>query len=256
MGVLTSVDVRNAARQRVDIRINGKRTLAGTTLRAVENLIGKKNLHVTVESRVPLPIGQGLGMSAAGALSTALALGSVLKAPGTHLWAGRAAHIAEIEEHTGLGDVAAQLRGGWEVRIRPGYPPHGLVDRFLAPPQNVAICVTGRPVRTKSVLKDPGKKEMINRAGRDCMRAILVEPTLGKFFELSFDFASRTGLAGEHALALAGQINSSGLGRASVSMIGNSVFAVGRTREIARMMKAHGKVFVCGTDTCGAGPVI
>lgn len=255
-GVLTSVDVCEAAEQGIDIRINGRSSKAGTTYRAVRHLIGRSRLKVIVESQVSLPIGQGLGMSAAGALSTALALGSALKNPRTHLQAGRAAHVAEIEERTGLGDVAAQVRGGWEVRVRPGYPPFGLVDRFLAPPEEMAICVSGRPVPTRSVLTDPVSRRRINRAGRECMRRMLGAPTMANFFELSLDFAARTGLAEERSLALANEIRSRGLGRASVSMIGNSVFAVGRIGEIADLMRPHGEVFLCRTDVCGAGPVV
>jgi pantoate kinase len=253
LGVLSSVEVRKAARQSIDIRINGKDCDAATTLRAVRCLLGRSMMAVDVDSRSALPVGQGFGMSAAGALSASLALGTLLHL--THLQAGRAAHIAEIEERTGLGDVAAQLRGGWEIRLRAGYPPHGLVDRFLAPQQKIALCVCGDPVPTKTVLTDPVKRRMICRAGHEAMRRMQMMPTLEEFFSLSHDFAQKTGLAADRPLSLADDIINTELGLASVSMIGNSVFAVGRVPEIARLMKGRGKVFVCDTDWCGAGPV-
>jgi pantoate kinase len=192
-------------------------------------------------------------MSAAGALSASLALGPLLQM--THLQAGRAAHLAEIEERTGLGDVAAQLRGGWEMRLRPGYPPYGLVDRFIVPNSRIALCVCGDPVPTKSVLTDPLKRRMIRLAGRNAMERIQETPTLEEFFSLSLEFAKRTGLAADGPLSLADEIINRRLGLASVSMIGNSVFAVGRIPDIARLMKGRGTVFVCATDMCGAGPV-
>ena len=253
MGVHSFVELRKAAKLAIRIRIDGKESDAATTLRAVKILIGGRRVSVDVETRSALPVGQGFGMSAAGALSTSLALGSLLRM--THLRAGRAAHLAEISEHTGLGDVAAQLRGGWEIRLKPGFPPHGLVDRFLAPEQRIALCVCGDPVPTKNVLTDPVKRRMICRAGRRAMKRIRAEPTLERFFSLSLDFASTTGLAGERALSLAEEISDGGLGLASVSMIGNSVFAVGRIPRIVRLMKGRGRVFVCATDGCGARPV-
>ena len=253
LGVLTSVDVRKAPRQAINITLNGTRCEAATTLRAVRLLLGKRRLEVDVESRVELPVGQGFGMSAAGALSASLALGAVLGIG--HLEAGSAAHQAEIEERTGLGDVVAQLRGGWEMRLRPGYPPHGLVDRLLVPRQRIALCVCGDPVPTKGVLADPLKRNRICLAGHAAAGKLQAAPTLEEFFSLSRDFAKETGLAGEAALKLADDIVDAGLGMASVSMIGNSVFAVGNTNDIVRLMKARGRVFVCETDSCGAGPV-
>jgi pantoate kinase len=253
LGVLSSVEVRKAARQDICIHINGKDCDAATTLRAVRILLGRRRLEVHVDSLAALPVGQGFGMSAAGALSASLALGAILGI--SHLEAGRAAHRAEIEERTGLGDVAAQLRGGWEMRLRPGYQPHGLVDRLLVPCSSIALCVCGDPVPTKSVLTDPVKRMMICRAGRKAMERIRETPTLEEFFSLSLEFARETGLAGERPLSLADEITGRGLGLASVSMIGNSVFAVGRIPDIARLMKGRGNVFVCDTDGRGAGPV-
>jgi pantoate kinase len=253
LGVLTSVEVRKAPRQAVRITINGKRSEAATTLSAVRLLLGKKRLEVDVDSRVELPVGQGFGMSAAGALSASLALGAVVGLG--HLDAGSAAHRAEIEERTGLGDVAAQMRGGWEMRLRPGYPPHGLVDRLLVPSQRIALCVCGDPVPTKGVLVDPKKRKRICRAGHAAIGKLQEAPTMEKFFSLSRAFAKTTGLAGEAALRLADDIVDGGLGMASVSMIGNSVFAVGNINDIVRLMKHRGNVFLCATDSRGAGPV-
>ena len=256
LGVYTSVEVHAADRGSIDISINGKSSEAATTRRAVELLAGARRLRVKVDSQVALPVGQGLGMSAAGALSTALALGQALGRPVTHLEAGRAAHVAEIEERTGLGDVAAQLCGGWEMRVRAGFPPIGQVDRFLVPPQDIAVCVCGRPVSTRSVLTDRDGRKRISALGRSCMRRILAKPTLPNFFELSFMFAAGTGLAEEGALALAREVGERGLGMASVSMIGNSVFAVGQAEGLVKLMRPHGEVFLCRTATCGAGPVV
>ena len=256
LGVLTTVEAAEAPGQTVDIRLNGRKAPADTTLMAIRELIGPRKLRVRVQSEVQLPVGQGLGMSAAGALSTALALSSALGLPRTFHRAGDAAHIAEVRSRTGLGDVSAQARGGWELRVRPGFPPHGFVDRMLVPKMRLAICVSGEPVATKKVLADPAMRRSINRAGRACMVEMLRRPTLENFFSLSYRFARRTGLASKDSLLLAEEILSRKLGLASVSMIGNSVFAVGDIAGLRTLMKGRGKVHVCETDLCGATPVV
>jgi pantoate kinase len=256
LGVLTTVEAAESGEQSIDIHLNGRKAPAETTLAAVRELVGKEPIRVRVRSDVQLPVGQGLGMSAAGALSTALALSSALRRPHTLQEAGRAAHIAEVRSRTGLGDVSGQLRGGWEIRVRPGYPPHGLVHRILAPTLPMAICVSGEPVPTKGVLSDPSKRRMINSVGRACMAEMLRRPTLENFFSLSYRFARRTGLASKDSLLLVEEILSRNLGLASVSMIGNSVFAVGDIACLRQLMKGHGRVYVCQSDQCGATPVV
>lgn len=256
LGILTTVRVEEAVRQRISIRLNGMVSDAATTRRALHELTGRRKLMVEVDSDVQLPVGQGLGMSAAGALSAALALAGALGLPHSLYQAAAAAHRAEVLERTGLGDISGQLRGGWELRVRPGLPPYGCVDRILAPAMEMAVCVAGRPVPTKGVLSDPAKRRVVNRAGRRCMAAMLARPTLDRFFELSFDFARQTGLASKESLMLVEEIRARGLGMAGVSMIGNTVFAIGDIGELKELMKPYGRVFHCRTDLGGAGPVV
>jgi len=256
LGVLSSVKASPAARQEVNIRLNGKRGAAATTLWAVRELLGKMKLRVDVESEVQLPVGQGLGMSAAGALSASLALASALRIPHSLHRAAEAAHRAEVLGHTGLGDVAGQLRGGWEIRLKAGLPPRGFVDRMMVPPRKVVVCVSGRPVPTKGVLSDPARRRAVNREGHRCMALFLEAPTLDNFFELSYDFARRTGLASRESLLLVEEVRCRNLGMASVSMIGNSVFATGDTPALRDLLGDRGKVFMCDTDLRGATPVV
>jgi len=255
LGVLTAVEARPSGRQSVDILLNGRKAPADTTLRAVRQVLGRRKLEVLVRSDFRLPVGQGLGMSAAGALSAALALSGALGLPQTLHQAARAAHSAEIASRTGLGDVSGQLRGGWEIRVRPGLPPRGFVDRMLAPDMPVAVCVFGEPVPTKGVLSDPAMRRSVNRAGRGCVVAMLRRPTLDNFFRLSKRFARLSGLASREALSLVEEIQKRRLGMAGVSMIGNSVFAVGDVPAIADLMKGRGRVFRCSTDSRGARAV-
>jgi pantoate kinase len=251
LGVATTVEVFPSRTQSIDILLNRRRAPADTTLSAVREVLRDLPFGVKVRSDVQLPVGQGLGMSAAGALSVSLALSSALGRSSPLGRAGRAAHIAEVGSRTGLGDVAGALRGGWEMRVRPGLPPFGLVKRLRAPGMPVAVCVLGDPVPTKGVLSDPARRRSINRVGRACVEEMLREPTLDNFFALSHRFARLSGLASRDALLLVEEIHMRDLGRASVSMIGNTVFAVGDIAELAGFMKGHGRVFRCEVDMKG-----
>ncbi len=255
LGAHSVVEARASDRQRVAVVINGREGRAGTTELALRGLLGRRRMEVVARSELQLPVSQGLGMSAAGALSASIALALALGPPCTLASAASAAHCAELAEGTGLGDVAAQTRGGWEVRVRPGLPPQGFVERFLAPERGVAVCVTGPQIETRGALRDPATRRRVNRAGSECLRRFLEAPTLERFFELSLRFARETGLASRESLELAGAIVAKGVGLASVSMIGNSVFAVGELASIKAMMEGWGEVLVCDVDLGGARPV-
>ena len=103
---------------------------------------------LTVRLTHELPIGQGFGMSAAGALATALAVGSLSGRPRSK--AIDVAHLADLFGGGGLGGVAAILGGGLEVRTRPGgLPPFGHVTHRSFPPA-LLVGVIGRPISSPS----------------------------------------------------------------------------------------------------------
>ena len=89
-----------------------------------------------------LVIGTLLGiMSGAGALSCVLALREALDIPVSLFETAYHAHLAEIKNSTGLGDVVAQCTGGVTMRKRQGIPPHGFVDNIATGQKNV-VCLT------------------------------------------------------------------------------------------------------------------
>lgn len=123
------------------------------TERALSLLPGVSGQIVRVDLVHELPVAQGLSMSAAGAVASALATGTALGLPPTEAFA--AAHRAELELHGGLGGVAAIMDGGGvEVRRSPGLPPHGKVERT---PLRIGFFLgtTGAPLPSPPLLSDP-----------------------------------------------------------------------------------------------------
>jgi pantoate kinase len=100
------------------------------------------------------------------------------------------------------------------------------------------------------VLSDPAKRAAVNAAGREALAALLKAPTMDAFLEQSQTFARASGLltpALQRAIAAA-----SPHGRASMSMLGNSVFAFGNVRALEKALAPHGETLVVPIDEAGA----
>ena len=249
LGVKTEVKVRDAARQRIRIFLDGEEAKAETTLRAVQKLIGDKRLEVYVISEVQLPISQGFGMSGAGALSTALALNEAAKLGLSREEVVGFAHDVEVESATGLGDIYPQSLGGMDLRIEPGGPPYGVVRRFdVAVP--LLLFTVGPPMLTKAVLHDSEKVKVISTEGRRSVEEFKKEPTLERLFSLGREFAEKTGLAQPSLLeAIA---TCAPYGKASMSMLGNSVFCTGNMEVLGTILSGYGPRYACEVDGIGA----
>ncbi|MBI0582654.1 MAG: hypothetical protein ISF22_00345 [Methanomassiliicoccus sp.] len=244
-GVTTTVTSRPGS-GRIEAIVDGRRQYAEVTLAAARRLLGDERLDLTVESQMDLPPSAGFGTSAAGALSAAFALAEILGRPPEDAFA--AAHLAELANHTGLGDVAALTRGGMTFRRKEGLPPYGLIDRLTDRMDIVAAVVGGR-MRTSEVLGDPSRRAMIERVGMECCRRLESEPTPEAFFRLSREFTERSGIAGERvSLALRA---AEGLGASSMIMLGNSVFAAGDLEAIEKKWKPLGPTFRLSLDVLG-----
>jgi pantoate kinase len=230
----------------VIVSINGKEETALVTATAVNNVILDRKVDVYVDTVLDLPMGQGFGTSAAGALSAAQATSDLLGLP--FRVALRAAHEAELSNRTGLGDVAALSRGGLTFRRKEGLPPFGIIDRINAEPE-VVLCVVGGPISTPKVLGDPEKRKAVNEVGKECVKKMALSPTLATLMRLSRQFMSDTGLATkevEGAVKAAEEY-----GPASMAMLGNSVFAVGHVKDQDRVLSEMGTTFRCKVDWRG-----
>lgn len=247
-GVETAVTVEGASETSVRVELNGESAEAETTERAVR-LFLEEPLAVTVRSEVQLPVGQGLGMSGAGALSTLLALNEALGGPRRREEVVALAHRAEVEAFTGLGDVVPQSLGGMDLRERPGAPPHARVHRIPVRAE-VVLCVLGAPTYTKAVLNNPMVVSSVNSVGKRCVERFLPRRDLETFIRLSWLFARQTLLATTEiqAAVLRAELH----GQASMCQLGNAVFAIGKTGKLQEALAEFGEVFVVGVDNDGA----
>jgi pantoate kinase len=246
LGATSSVVLKDANRQSVRVKINDKEARAEVTKSAVRHLIGKQKVAAQVTTTLDLPQCQGFGMSAAGALSASIAVAKMIGREKHDAY--EAAHIAEVENKSGLGDVSALHGGGMTIRQRPGLPPIGRVLRIRGEPE-VVLSVMGGPLLTRSVLTNPAKRRAINASGAKKVDEIVRKPTVDELFRLSSEFALETGLASRRIIEAMSA--ASKLGMASMSMLGNSVFAIGDTTGLKRVLSDFGEVWVCKVDVKG-----
>ena len=148
-GVTTEVKVGESV-EKTEIFLNGKE-VEGRTTRTVAEMI--TDVPVRIKSWAEIPIGCGFGASGAGALGTAYALNKALSLNQTTKSLAEYAHVAEVINCSGLGDIAGQSNGGVVIRIQPGGSEFGLVDGIPVPESRVYCIVLGE-ISTNSVLKD------------------------------------------------------------------------------------------------------
>jgi len=246
-GAISEVTAKGSTNQNIEIYVNGKRANAPVTQLALKYLLRANPIHLVVKTKLELPMGQGFGMSAASALSATYALASITDI--SQIEAIKASHRAEIQLKTGLGDVISSSFGGIEIRKEAGLPPWGIIEHIPGL-YELVLCVVGKKLDTKKILSDPNKAKDIVNYGKYCTKKLLEKPSIENFFTLSQIFAMKTNLADKRvtdAIKVANQF-----GMASMCMLGNSVFAIGKTDMLCQALSKFGKVFVCTVDESGA----
>lgn len=220
LGARASAEFLPAERRR--LRISSDLDLPLPISREVaRRLFPRRRGVLSVHVRHELPVGQGFGMSAAGATATALAVGAI--SGHSRAEAIAVAHLAELFGGGGLGGVAAIADGGGlEFRQRPGVPPFGrTAHRALS--GTLFVGVAGRSLPSPRLLGDARFLARVERASEGLDR-LLARPGAPAFFELSERFSDRLGLAPPRVRRVLRGLRSRGAW-ASQAMFGRSFFA-------------------------------
>lgn len=248
-GVHTILEVSTSEKQKIEVFINEKGCSAPVTKFTVKKIVGHKPLKVRVLSELELPQGQGFGMSGAGALSVSLALAKALDLDLSINELVCIAHEAEITCGTGLGDVMPQSIGGVVIRKKEGCLPYGIVENIETRDVEIVLCVIGKELSTKDIITDNNHRKRINEHGKECLDWFNRNPNLEEMMRLSHKFSKNTELLSkelEDAIMAANKF-----GMASMSMLGNSIFAVGDTDGLISELKNFGDVYICSVDRKG-----
>jgi len=260
-GVTTYVDVSEAESNNIQVFINDKvAPEAETTKTVVKALLNHVNraYNVVVKHKVEIPIGAGFGSSAAGALTTALALSKTLDLNLTYNQLGRIAHVAEVKCKTGLGTVGPLMLGGCILTLEPGAPGIALIDRIPISSDYMIVAGAFGPIPTKEVLSSPEKRLAVNKWGRKTLEKILAEPSLENFLACCREFAEKTGFITERVRTLLKLADKADAIGAAQNMVGEAVHALTTSENAEKVVQAfkqvlpEQKILVSYVDVQGA----
>jgi pantoate kinase len=210
---------------------------------AVDRVLDGLDVTARVDCETPLPLGSGFGVSGAMALGTALAANTVFDCAWSENDLVGLAHRAEVEAGTGLGDVVAQARGGFPLRLEPGAPAHGRMDGI--PARTRIEYLTLGSLSTEDVLS--GDTTDLSAAGERALAQVRETPTLDAFVDAAREFADGAGLLTEDLHGVISDVEAAG-GRASMAMLGETAFALG-----TGLTDAGYDAEVCSVHPPGAG---
>jgi pantoate kinase len=260
-GVKTTVSLSKAKINKIHVSINGRTTPeAETTKTVVEMLLEKANEKYTavVRHNVQIPIGAGFGSSAAGALTTALALSKALSLKLTYNQLGKIAHIAEVKCKTGLGTVGPLMLGGCILTIEPGAPGIAVIDRIPISTDYVIVAGVHGSIPTREVLSSPERRLAVNKWGRITLDRILSEPSLENFLACCRDFAEKTGFMTNRVRTLIRLAEKAGAIGAAQNMVGEAAHALTTLENAEKLVQAfkqvlpQTKILVSQVDVQGA----
>jgi len=152
-------------------------------------IVSKTGIRMGIVAKAPFELGKGFGLSAA--LSLAISLLTAHHVNGYTLEkAARLAHEAEVMYSTGLGDVIAEYYGGLEIRVKPGPPGIGVVEKIPVK-KNIELLVASLPGLEYT-------PQMLSRIGTNVYNMsykmvfqLLDDPSIEKFFEYANTFTRK-----------------------------------------------------------------
>ncbi len=186
------------------------------------------DIFFDIRHDIAVPVGYGLGSSAAVALSLSFALDRVLGTKLTRTEIGHIAHDAEIRCSTGLGDVLASYHGGFEVRTRPGAPGIGSVTKIVTDPI-IVVMMCFAPISTSRFIRE--RLDKINGLGGKMVDQLLDTRDYDHFQTMSLEFAEYVGVMTPRMQALIGELAANKIS-CGVALFGETLFSmIPRSRE-------------------------
>lgn len=220
-GVDVTVSLLDGTASTVDF--NGERIEFPTVIDATRRLTAEP---LAVDIRTKLPLSSGFGLSGASAFAACIATNALIDSRKSKFELASIAHVAEVENLTGLGDVCAQHLGGCLVKVLQGNPLDAV--RIPIEPQPVYWRYFGA-ISTKEVLEDDSGHSRINDAADAALETIAKlmqgdqRGLLNRLMDVALGFATSSGLLkDERVKSGIAQARAAG-GAATMIMLGNAV---------------------------------
>lgn len=226
----STVTLEECRGERINIRLNGKRSTAPITRDVVRELIPTGGLNVDVKT--DLPISQGFGMSAAGAIAAGLCACEYKGLPLEKAYS--VAHLIEVMSGGGLGDVAAlKCLGHQPIREKPGLIGDNVRDSGIAF-ENITLAIIGKKIPTSIIIHSSNLSEKISSAGQGCVDEYVQNPSKDALFRIANRFSAQIGLESEPMRAAMRELSKNEIS-SLMCMLGNTMLIdapIDRVREI------------------------
>ncbi|MCX6773346.1 MAG: hypothetical protein NTV88_06315 [Candidatus Micrarchaeota archaeon] len=213
-GLTTTVSKLNSGRTKITVNgIESPAPVSKAVLRRFAERCGNVGL-LEIKHETEIPIGYGLGMSAAGALSLSLALNELFGAGFSKNECVKIAHDADVECGTGLSGVDASAIGGMLARKSVSDKPVAL--KFEEKELEIAFFA---PIRTANIIRDDSWKKKVNIAGTGALEMLFKKKNYDSLIDASRQFTIDSGLGSW----CGGEMENNP--RASMAMIGQTLFS-------------------------------
>ena len=206
-----------------------------------------------IEHQISIPVGYGLGSSGAVALSLSYALDQVLETKLDSIEIGKIAHNAEVSCKTGLGDVLASYHGGFEIRVKPGAPGVGKIEKIDT--NNISIImICFSPISTNKFIQEQLSK--INGLGGKMVNKLLESKDYDNFQDMSLEFAKYVNVMTPRMEKLIEELSLNGI-KSGVALFGETVFSMipkeSQNKVLEILQKyPEGKIITSQLDVQGA----
>ena len=180
------------------------------------------NMFFDIEHNISIPVGYGLGSSSAVALSLSFALDQALGTKLDKISIGKIAHNAEVNCKTGLGDVLASFYGGFEVRVKPGAPGIGDVQKIATDKISV-IMICFSPISTNKFIKEHLSK--INGLGGKMVTKLLESKNYKHFQDMSIEFAKYVDVMTPRMQKLVDEFSENNI-KCGIALFGETIFSM------------------------------
>lgn len=236
-GVITETSIRDGD-GKIIVTINGEENSLNTISYTAVGIICERlnidlsNVDVFIDHETILPISAGFGTSAGFALGVSFTLPFLLDKFISFNEAGEIAHLTEISESSGLGDVISEMYGGCVIRQKEGSPVNAKIDKIPISQPIYVIAKTLSSLNTGDIIENPSYQKRINDSGHKLLNQLLNNPGTTNFIKLSRKFSEEADLISPELREILEIMDEESIG-SSMAMLGNTAFALSYTPDIS-----------------------
>ena len=191
------------------------------------------NKFFEIEHNITIPVGYGLGSSSAVALSLSFALDQSLETKLDRTIIGQIAHNAEVNCKTGLGDVLASYHGGFEIRVKPGAPGIGHVEKIDTGKISI-IMICFSPISTNKFIKE--RLSQINGLGGKMVNKLLESKNYEHFQDMSLEFAKYVDFMTPRMQKLVNELSENNI-KCGIALFGETIFSMVPQKEESKVIE-------------------